>query len=101
DLAELYLTLGQASAAREEAALAAPLHAAANDLWGLAVDRRMEGLILQSQGRLDEACDKFAEAIATFRRAGLAYNAVEPLRLFALASMRAGRLDTAARALDE
>ena len=100
-LADIYLALGEASAAHEQAVRAAELHTAYGDLWGLAIDRRFEGLVLQSQGHLDEACAKLADAVAAYRRAGLAFNAVEPLRLLAVANMSAGRLDAAEKALDD
>jgi tetratricopeptide (TPR) repeat protein len=101
DLSELYLELGDAGAARDEAARAVPLHIAAGDLWGLANDRRLEGLVLLSQRRYAEAAAKFSATVAAFQRAGLPYYAISPLRLYALASMSVGRLDSAGRALDE
>jgi len=101
NLAGIYLTLGEGASAREQAARAAVLHTAYGDLWGLAIDRRFEGLSLQSQGRIDEACAKLADAVAAYRRAGLSFNAVEPLRLLALADMSAGRFDDAEKALTE
>jgi tetratricopeptide (TPR) repeat protein len=101
DLADVYVALGDVESARTEAAQAEVLHARVGDLWGLAVDRRFEGLLLESAGQLGPAHAKFAEAVAAFRQAGLSFNAVEPLRLLALVDMRLGNLDSAEHALDE
>ena len=101
NLATFYLALGDGGSARDEAARAVPLHTTSGDLWGLATDRRLEGLVLLSQRRFDEAAAKFSASVAAFQRAGLGYNAVEPLRLYALASMSGGHLDSAAHALDQ
>lgn len=101
DLADLYFALGDAESARVQASRAAALHASYGDLWGLAVDRQFEGFVADVRGALDEACTKYAQSVAAFGRAGLAYDAVGSLRLLALAHMRAGRLDSAQHALDE
>ena len=103
DLADVYVSLGDVESARAEAAQAEVLHARDGDLWGLAVDRRFEGLLLESAGQLGPARSKLAEAVAAYRQAGLSFNAVEPLRLLALVDMRigGGNLDSAERALDE
>ncbi|HEY6829745.1 MAG TPA: CHAT domain-containing protein, partial [Gemmatimonadaceae bacterium] len=101
DLADVYLALGDVESAHAEAAQAEVLHARDGDLWGLAVDRRFEGLLLESVGQLAPARAKIAEAVAAYRQAGLSYNAVEPLRLLALVDMRLGNLDSAEHALDE
>jgi CHAT domain-containing protein/tetratricopeptide (TPR) repeat protein len=101
DLANLYIALGDVGSARQEAALAVPLHTAAGDLWGLANDRRVEAFVLLSQRRYEEAATRFATAVADFRRAGLPFYAVESLRMAAIANMGAGRLDSAAQALDQ
>src|SRR5262249_50767787 len=101
DLAELYLALGDGEAAHPQAQRAATLHARYGDLWGLAVDLQFEGNVAESRGRLDDACAKYAESVAAFGRAGLSFNALGSLRLLALAHMKAGRLDSAQRVLDE
>ena len=101
DLADLFFALGDDDDARAEAEQAATLHAAYGDLWGLAVDLQFQGFVAESQGRLDDACTKYTESVAAFRRAGLAFDAVGSLRLLALAQMTAGRLDRARQALDE
>jgi len=101
DLADVYLALGDVESAHAEAAQAEVLHARNGDLWGLAVDRRFEGLLLESIGQLAPARTKLTEAVAAYRQAGLSYNAVEPLRLLALVDMRIGNLDSAEHALDE
>lgn len=100
DLADIYLALGDHQVARDLARRSAVLHQQYGDLWGLAVDRRFEGLALQAQGLIDEACARLSDAVAAYQRAGLSFNAVEPLRLLALANIRAGRLDSAERTLD-
>jgi CHAT domain-containing protein/tetratricopeptide (TPR) repeat protein len=99
NLSELYLALGDAGTARDEAALAVPLHTAAGDLWGLANDRRLEGLVLLSQRRYEAAATKFAAAVSAYQRAGLQYNAGDALRLGAIAQMDAGHLDSAEHTL--
>lgn len=101
DLADLYFALGDAESARVQASRAAALHASYGDLWGLAVDRQFEGFVAEARGSLDEACAKYTQSVAAFGRAGLSFDAVGSLRLLALAEMRAGRLDSAQRALDE
>jgi CHAT domain-containing protein len=93
--------LGEGDVARAQAERAAALHSAYGDLWGLAVDLQFEGIVADSKRRYDDACAKFAESVAAFRRAGLGFNAVGSLRLLALEQMTAGRLDSAQRALDE
>ena len=103
DLADVYVALGDVESAHAEAAQAEVLHARDGDLWGLAVDRRFEGLLLESEGQLGPARTKLAEAVAAYRQAGLSFNAVDPLRLLALVDMRIGgaNLDSAEHALDE
>ena len=101
DLADLYFALGDNAAARDEAERAAELHQAYGDLWGLAVDLQFQGFVAQARGQLDAACAKYAQSVAAFRRAGIAFNAVGVLRLLALSHMSAGRLDSAQHALDE
>ena len=101
DLADLYFALGDGGTAREQAERAAELHAAYGDLWGFAVDLQFQGFVAEARGRFDEAAAKYSESVAAFGRAGLGFNAVGSLRLLALAQMRAGRLDSAQRALDE
>jgi tetratricopeptide (TPR) repeat protein len=103
DLADVYVALGDVESAHTEAAQAEVLHAHDGDLWGLAVDRRFEGLLLESAGQLGPARAKLIEAVAAYRQAGLGFNAVEPLRLLALVDMRMGgaNLDSAERVLDE
>jgi len=101
DLADVYVALGNVESAHAEAAQAEILHARDGDLWGLAVDRRLEGLLLESEGQLGPARTKLVEAVAAYRQAGLSYNAVDPLRLLALVDMRIGNLDSAEHALDD
>ncbi len=101
DLADLYFALGDAESARKQAERAAAMHASYGDLWGLAVDLQFEGLVAEARGAFDDACAKYAQSVAAFGRAGLSFNAVSSLRLLASAQMRAGRLDSAQRALDE
>jgi CHAT domain-containing protein/tetratricopeptide (TPR) repeat protein len=101
DLADLYFALGDAESARAQAERAAALHSSYGDLWGLAVDLQFEGFVAESRGAYDDACAKYAQAVAAFGRAGLSFNAVGSLRLLAFAQMRAGRLDSAQHALDE
>ena len=99
--AYVYTPLGDLEAAHAEAARAQVLHARQGDMWGVANDKKLEGLLLASEGRLDEACAQLAAAVVAFRRAGIMFNSVEPLRLLAVANMRAGRLDSAERVLDD
>jgi len=101
DLAQLYLALGDPESAWQNAERAAVLHSSYGDLWGFASDLEFEGFAAQARGSLDEACAKFTESVAAYRRAGLELNAVGALRQLALADMRAGRLDSAQRALDD
>lgn len=100
-LAELLFVLGDGEAAHVEATRAATLHAAQGDLWGLATARRFEALVLDSQRHLAEASAKDADAIAAYRRAGLASYAIEVFRHRALIEIRRGNLDTAQATLDE
>jgi len=99
--AYVYTPLGDLERAHAEAARAQVLHARQGDMWGVANDKKLEGMLLESEGRLDDAAAQFAAAVVAFRHAGIMFNSVEPLRLLAVASMRAGRLDSAARALDD
>jgi CHAT domain-containing protein/tetratricopeptide (TPR) repeat protein len=101
DLADLYFALGDAESARAQAERASALHSSYGDLWGLAVDLQFEGFVAESRGLFDEACAKYTQSVAAFGRAGLTFNAVGSLKLLAIAQMRAGRLDSAQRALDE
>jgi CHAT domain-containing protein/tetratricopeptide (TPR) repeat protein len=101
DLADLYFALGDAESARVQAERASALHSSYGDLWGLAVDVQFEGFVAESRGSFDEACAKYMQSVAAFGRAGLTFNAVGSLKLLAIAQMRAGRLDSAQRALDE
>jgi len=99
--AYVYLPLGDVERAHAEAARAVVLHARQGDSWGVANDKKLEGLLLQSEGHLDDASTQFAAAVVAFRNAGIMFNSVEPLRLLAVANMRIGRLDSAERALDD
>jgi len=99
--AYVYTPLGDLEEAHAEAVRAQVLHARQGDMWGVANDKKLEGLLLESDGRLDDAAAQFAAAVVAFRQAGIMFNSVEPLRLLAVASMRAGRLDSAERALDD
>ena len=101
DLAELYLALGDRLTAQVQAERAAKLHSAYGDLWGFAVDLQFQGVAAQARGQVDYARAKFAEAVAAFRRAGLTFNAIASMRSLALASMSAGRFDTAQTVLDD
>jgi CHAT domain-containing protein/tetratricopeptide (TPR) repeat protein len=101
DLADLYFALGDPESARAQAERASALHSSYGDLWGFAVDLQFEGFVAESRGSFDEACAKYTQSVAAFARAGLTFNAVGSLKLLAIAQMRAGRLDSAQRALDE
>ncbi len=101
DLADLYFALGDAESARAQAERASALHSSYGDLWGFAVDLQFEGFVAEARGSFDEACAKYTQSVAAFARAGLTFNAVSSLKLLAIAQMRAGRLDSAQRALDE
>jgi CHAT domain-containing protein/tetratricopeptide (TPR) repeat protein len=100
-LAELLLTAGDLGAARRHAAIAARSHEARSDLWGLAVTRRFEGRALEATMQLHDAQARYEQAVTAFRRAGLALNAIEPLRTVALLQMRRGLMDSAESTLNE
>jgi CHAT domain-containing protein/tetratricopeptide (TPR) repeat protein len=99
-LAELNLSAGDLREARTQAATASLQHANHGDLWGLAVSRRFEGRIAETQLQLPEAAAKYDASVSAFRRAGLTLNAMEVMRHLALVQMRMGNLDSAERVLD-
>jgi CHAT domain-containing protein/tetratricopeptide (TPR) repeat protein len=100
-LASIHLTVGNVAAARQHAERAAVMHATNGDLWGLAGIQTFEGQLLESQQQLDAARQKYVDAIATYERAGLAYNSLVALRHLSLLDIRRGAYDSAERNLKE
>ena len=99
-LAELHLTLGDPTAARVQASIAAASHRRRNDRWGMATALSFEATALESAGDVIVARARYSEAIAAFVSAGLPFNSLSAHIAKARMEMRIGVVDSAERTLN-
>ena len=99
-LGQLSLALNDLSGAQAYLAAALPMHRAANDQWGVATVRYLQGELFDALGNVASAREALTEVVDTYVRTGQRLSAIAPLRRLARLELGQGRADDAERHLN-
>ncbi|MCC6241423.1 MAG: CHAT domain-containing protein [Gemmatimonadaceae bacterium] len=98
-LGQLALALNDLTGAQGYLAAALTMHRAANDQWGVASVRYLQGELFDAVGNVAAAREALTEVVDTYARTGQRLLAIAPLRRLARLELGQGRIDDAERHL--